>query len=175
MMKKTVMAFVAGMALASSVYAESAPGDRKFLGLEVGAGMVQGNTLVDFNHEGTAVEFGIRLGAQTDEWRTTFAFDYFDSSDDDQNVEKLIATVDYFIYNSGGETSVRPYVGINLGYANYESSFIDSSGFLYGGQAGVVVGITPQIDLDISYRYSLSEMDEMDHIGSVMFGINYLF
>lgn len=175
MMKKTVVALVAGMALANSVYAESAPGDRKFLGLEIGAGMVQGDTFTELNHDGNAVEYGIRLGAQTDEWRTTFAFDYFDSSDDDQNVEKFIGTVDYFIYNSGGDISVRPFIGVNIGYANYESTAIDDSGFLYGGQAGVVIGITPQIDLDISYRYSLSEMDVMDHAGSVMFGFNYLF
>ena len=174
-MKRTVAALLAGMALGSVVYAESAPGDRKFIGLEVGAGQVQGDTLVAPNHDGNAVEYGVRLGAQTDEWRTMFVFDYFDSSDDDQNVEKGLLTVDYFVYNSGTEMSVRPFIGINIGYANYESTFFDDSGFLYGGQVGVVVGITPQIDLDLSYRYSLSEMDIMDHTSSFTFGFNYLF
>jgi len=175
MMKKTVVALIAGMALGSSVYAESAPGDNKFLGLEVGAATVQGDTFTELGHDGDAVEYGVRLGAQTEEWRTMFTFDYFDSSDDDQNVEKGLLTVDYFIYNSGTEMSVRPFIGLNIGYANYESTAIDDSGFLYGGQAGVVIGITPQIDLDISYRYSLSEMDVMDHTGSIVFGFNYLF
>jgi hypothetical protein len=174
-MKKTVAVLLAGMVLGSTAYAESAPGDRKFIGLEVGAGSVQGDTLSEPNHEGDTVEYGIRLGAQTEEWRTMFVFDYFDSSDDDQNVEKGLVTVDYFFYNSGGEVSVRPFIGVNLGYANYESTFFDDSGFLYGGQAGVVVGITPQIDLDLSYRYSLSEMNIMDHSNSFTFGFNYLF
>ena len=174
-MKRTVVALLAGMALGSAVYAESAPGDRKFIGLEVGAGQVQGDTLFAPNHDGDAVEYGVRLGAQTEEWRTMFIFDYFDSSDDDQSVEKGLLTVDYFIYNSGTEMSIRPFIGINVGYANYESTFFDDSGFLYGGQAGVVIGITPQIDLDLSYRYSLSEMDVMDHTSSFTFGFNYLF
>jgi len=175
MLKKTGIALLAGMALASSVYAESAPGDRKFIGLEVGAGTVQGDRLYQSNHDGDAVEYGVRLGAQTEEWRTMFVFDYFDSSDDDQNVEKGLVTVDYFFYNSGSEMAVRPFIGVNIGYANYESTGVDDSGFLYGGQAGVVIGITPQVDLDLSYRYSLSEMDVMDHTASFTFGINYLF
>lgn len=174
-MKRTVTALLTGMVLTSAVYAESAPGDRKFIGLEVGAGQVQGDTLFAPNHDGDAVEYGVRLGSQTEEWRTTFLFDYFDSSDDDQSVEKGLLTIDYFIYNSGTEMSVRPFIGLNVGYANYESTFFDDSGFLYGGQAGVVIGITPQIDLDLSYRYSLSEMDVMDHTSSFTFGFNYLF
>ena len=174
-MKKIVISLLAGMTLGSALYAESAPGDRKFIGLEVGAGAVQGNTLAEPNHEGNAVEYGVRLGAQTEEWRTTFIFDYFDSSDDDQNVEKGLVAVDYFFYNSGTDMSVRPFIGVNLGYANYESTYFDDSGFLYGGQVGVVVGITPQIDLDLSYRYSLSEMNVMDHTSSFTFGFNYLF
>ena len=175
MIRKIGLAILTGITLVSTAYAESAPGDKKFLGLEVGAGTVQGNTFTELNHEGSAVEYGVRLGAQTEEWRTMFTFDYFDSSDDDQNVEKLMITVDYFLYNSGGEVSVRPFIGLNAGYANYESTAFDESGLLYGGQAGVVIGITPQIDIDLSYRYSLSEMDSMDHAGTIMFGINYLF
>jgi opacity protein-like surface antigen len=175
MMKKTAVALLTGMTLTSMVYAESSPGDRKFIGLEIGAGSVQGDTIGAPNHEGDAVEYGIRLGAQTNEWRTTFLFDYFDSSDDDQNVEKGLLTVDYFFYNSGTEMNVRPFIGVNLGYANYESTFFDDSGFLYGGQAGIVIGITPDIDIDLSYRYSLSEIDVMDHAASFTFGVNYLF
>jgi hypothetical protein len=174
-MKKTMTALLTGMVLTSTIYAESAPGDRKFIGLEVGAGSVQGDTLIEPNHEGDTVEYGVRLGAQTDEWRTTFIFDYFDSSDDDQNVEKGLIAVDYFFYNDGGNSVVRPFIGVNVGYANYESTYFDDSGFLYGGQVGIVIGITSQIDLDLSYRYSLSEMDIMDHASSFTFGINYLF
>jgi len=174
-MKKTVAALLAGMALGSAVYADSAPGDRKFIGVEFGAATVQGDTLYAPDHDGDAIEYGIRIGAQSDEWRTTFLFDYFDSSDDDQNVEKGLLTVDYFIYNDQAQLNVRPFIGLNIGYANYESTFFDDSGFLYGGQAGVVIGITPEIDLDLSFRYSLSEMDIMDHTSSFTFGFNYLF
>jgi len=174
-MKKTVAIMLAGMALGSAVYAESAPGDKKFIGLEVGAGAVQGDKMYASNYDGDEIEYGIRLGAQTDEWRTMFVFDYFDSSDDDQNVEKGLLTVDYFINSGATEMRIKPFVGVNIGYANYESTGVDDSGFLYGGQAGVVIGVAPEIDLDLSYRYSLSEMDVMDHASSFTFGFNYLF
>ena len=173
MMKKWLGGMMA-LALATGVYADELGTSQRFIGLEIGAGQVQGDTLVEPGHEGDAVEYGLRIGAQDGQWRTTFLFDYFDSSDDDQNVEKGMLTVDYFFLDSMAN-SVRPFIGINLGYANYESTFFDDSGVLYGGQVGVVVGLTESIDLDIAYRYSLSEIDIMDHSSEIMFGVNYLF
>ncbi len=175
MMKKTVVALLAGLALGNTLYADSAPGDKKFLGLEVGAAEVQGDTYSELNKKGNTAEFGIRLGAQTDDWRTTFVYDYYNSSSDDQKVNKGLAMIDYFFYNSGSEVSVRPFIGLNVGYANYQSTAIDVSGVMYGGQAGIVIGITPQIDLDLGYRYSLTQINEVDHLSSVVFGFNYLF
>ena len=175
MIKKTVVALLAGMALGNTVYAGSAPGDKKFLGLEVGATEVQGDTYSELSKKSNTVSYGISLGAQTEEWRTTFVYNYYNNSSDDQKVNKGLALVDYFFYNSGSEMSIRPYIGLNLGYANYQSTVIDVSGILYGGQVGIVMGITPQVDMSISFRYSLTEMEEVDHMGDIMFGVNYLF
>jgi opacity protein-like surface antigen len=72
-------------------------------------------------------------------------------------------------------TSFSPYIGANVGFANYESSFVESDGLIYGGQAGFVVGATENIDIDLGYRYSLSETEELDHIGSFIFAVNYLY
>ncbi len=58
----------------------------------------------------------------------------------------------------------------------YESTFVDESDFLYGGQLGVVVNVAEQIDIDLSYRYSLTyESIAMDHVGVLMLGVNYLY
>jgi opacity protein-like surface antigen len=119
------------------------------------------------------VEFGVRIGAQNGQWRTMFIFDYYDSSDNDQNVEQGYLALDYFVFEN--ESKFKPYIGVNIGYANYESTYVDDSGFLYGGQAGILFGVTETIDMDISYRYSLSDADAFDHIGSIIFGVNYLF
>ncbi len=172
-MKKQLLTGLSAILLASGAYADELGSSLRFIGLEIGAGQVQGKTLTEPGHEGDAIEYGIRIGAQDGQWRTTFLFDYFDSSDDDQNVEKGMLTVDYFFLEES--STVRPFIGVNLGYANYESTFVDDSGILYGGQVGIVVGLTENIDLDLSFRYSLSEIDVMDHSSEIMLGVNYLF
>ena len=76
---------------------------------------------------------------------------------------------------------MKPYIGANIGYMNYESDHadpamqIDESWFLYGAQAGFTVGIMDSIDLDIMYRYSFTDPAGTDHIESVVFGINYIY
>ncbi len=181
MVKKIAIAFFS-MVLSSTLYAENISESSTFIGLEVGYAEVQGDVgyllgdmaVIQPNFVGDYdVEFGIKIGAQRDQWRTTFIFDYYDSADNDQNVEKGYLTIDYFVLEK--ESAVRPYIGLNVGYASYESTFVEDSGFLYGAQAGIVLGIAEMVNLDLGYRYSLSDADALDHIGSAVFGINYIF
>ena len=174
-------------ALGSSLYAGEFSNTQGFIGVEVGAATVQGDIFrpmlggdfyLDKDHDGDAVEYGIRLGAQSDEWRTTILYDYYDSGrSDDQNIEKGFLLLDYFFYNgdAGNEYAFRPFIGVNVGYINYESTLIDEDGFVYGAQAGFAVNVAESIDLDLSYRYSLSDCDPVDHMGSIVFGVNYLY
>ena len=182
MVKKMAIAFLC-VALGSTLYArDDITESNTFVGLEVGYAEVQGDVghmiddmaIIEPNFVGDyAVEFGIRIGAQRDQWRTTFIFDYYDSEDNDQNVEKGYLTIDYFVLEK--ESAIRPYIGLNVGYASYESSYVEDSGFLYGAQAGIVANVAEMINIDLGYRYSLSDADALDHIGSVVFGINYIF
>jgi len=182
MMKKLAVTLLC-MTLGSTLYAsEDIFTSKTFIGLEVGYAEVQGavghmdddTVVIDPNFVGDYdVEFGFRIGAQNDQWRTTFIFDYYDSSDNDQNIEKGYLTLDYFILEK--ESAVRPYIGVNVGYANYESSYVEDSGILYGAQAGIVLEVAEMINMDLGYRYSLSDIDTLDHIGSVVFGVHYIF
>ncbi len=131
---------------------------------------------------GTDVEIGIRIGAQNETWRTMLIWDHFDSSDDNQNYEKGLFELDYYLFTSQFNTvSFRPYIGLNLGYMNYESDAggagddISESGFLYGGQAGFTVDLMDTVDLDVMYRYSLTDAAHTDHIESFVVGINYIY
>jgi len=173
MIKNTLVAVAACVVLGSAVCAEDAQG---FVGVEVGQGYVKGDTYTEARHEGDAVMYGLRIGAQSNEWRTTFVFNYFNSDSDDQNVEKGMLSLDYFfLYGSQMQMEFRPFIGMNLGYANYESTGIDSSDFIYGAQTGIVVNLTDQLDLDLSYRYSLSASDVFDSQSGIIFGVNYLY
>ncbi|MBD3790502.1 MAG: outer membrane beta-barrel protein [Campylobacterales bacterium] len=174
MVKKVTIALLC-MTLGSSLQARDISTGEKFLGLEVGAAQIQADTLSELDHEGSSAEFGFRLGVQNEDWRTTLIFDYFDSSDDDQNYEKGMVTVDYYFMGSDNQQTINPYIGLNIGYMNYESTYIDESGFLYGGQVGVTLEVIDNVDIDLGYRYSLTDADQTDHIGSVVLGINYLY
>ena len=158
--------------LGSSLYADESKG---FMGLEIGYGAVDADIFTGEKHKGEATEYGVRIGAQADEWRTMFVFDYFNSDDDDQTVEKGFLMVDYFFLDSDIDTVVKPYIGANVGYANYESTLVDESGLLYGGQLGVVMSAGESIDVDLSYRYSLGQVDAVNNMSSITFGINYLY
>jgi len=183
-MKKITVSTLSVILLASMLQAESlSDGSVGFIGIEVGntqlraskyMNIYDGDTYNAF-YEGSGVDIGLKLGAQNEEWRTTLALNYYDNEDEDQNYEKASIMIDYFLVNS--ETSgmnIKPYIGANLGYMGYESTFIDESDLVYGGQAGIVLN-TAMIDFDLSYRYSLYNGEQADTMGTIMFGANYLF
>ena len=175
MIKKLAMVLI-GTLIGTAAYAGNYDSSTKgFIGLEVGSSTVDAERLGGVFHQGNAVEYGLRFGAQSDEWRATFAFDYFDSSSDDQNVEKGLLMVDYFFFSSDSAYNLRPFIGGNVGLINYESTGVDETDFIYGGQAGIIVGIGESVDLDLSYRYSLSGSARVNNLGSIVFGLNYLY
>jgi len=189
MMKKMAIALLCTV-LGTTLYArEDISVSKPFIGLEIGYATVQGDVGGFFpgdvvrDYEGSDIEYGIRLGAQKEDWRTTLTFNYFDGTNDgyEQNYEKGLVSFDYFVINDK-ESGLKPYIGLNVGYANYESTNdIDMSGFVYGVQAGIVLNVAEKIDLDLMYRYTLSNATQedhdasLDHIGSIVFGVNYIF
>lgn len=177
---------ITGFVLAFGAFATAGDNTQKiseesevFIGVEIGGTMLQGDTggiLGESNHEGDGVSLGLRLGAQNAMWRSMVVFDYFNSSKDDQNYERLMIQVDYYVLATQFQaTAFRPYVGVNGGYMNYESYSIDESGFTYGGQLGFTASVTKNIDLDLALRYSIATPDEIDNVGNVAVGINYLY
>ncbi|GEM_PF-493017 len=184
MIRKVLFSGIASMLLVQGAYAENetyTSGER-ILGIEVGSSLIQADTCysgincglpgLESDHEGRDVEYGLRIGAQENEWRTFLAASYFDSSDDDQQYFKGFIEVDYFISH---ETDFKPYIGLNLGYISYSSTAVDEGGFLYGGQAGIAYRLNQHIELDLSYRYSFVANDSIDHLEGIMFGFNYLY
>ena len=171
MVKKIGMALLC-VALGTTVYARDISESQKFIGVEVSITEVQGEQPGDKSDD---VSYGVRVGAKNEQWRTMFTLNYFDSGE--HNVEKLFLSVDYFFLKTDfmDNYALQPYLGINAGYMNYESTGIDADGFLYGMQGGVVLDVTEDIGFDLGYRYSLSNADELDHTGDVVFGLNYRY
>jgi len=179
MVKQIVVSCMA-MVLGTSLYAKDFSVSERILGLEIGGAKIQADTggLIggELDHDGSDVEYGIRIGAQMNEWRTLLIVDYFDSSDDDQNYEKGMITLDYMFMNSEERIEgFQPYIGLNIGYMNYESTDIDEDGLLYGGQVGFSYRFTETFGVDLSYRYSLVDADSVDHMESFVLGLNYIY
>jgi hypothetical protein len=179
MMKKWMVVLSGFTIMASTVVASESFSSDKFIGVEVGSTQLQGDIggiLAVADNKVTGIEYGLKIGAQKNIWRTTLSLDFFDK--EDQNTEKFIGTFDYFFLQNDDmkkRMTIDPYFGINVGYVNYESTGIDESGVLYGGQAGIVVHMVDSLDVDLSYRYSLSSLDSLDHSGSVTLGLNYFY
>ncbi|QOR62320.1 outer membrane beta-barrel protein [Sulfurovum sp. ST-21] len=179
-MLKKVMVSCFAMVLGTSLHAKDFSVSEKIIGIEIGAASIQADTngylFGEPEHDGSDVEYGLRIGAQMNEWRTLLVLDYFDSKDDDQNYEKFMITVDNMFNNTEKDVKgLQPYIGLNIGYMNYESTNINESGFLYGGQAGLFYRVTDNVGVDVSYRYSLTDADRTDHIASFVMGINYIY
>jgi len=182
MLKKVALSLLIGAAVGSTLYAGDnegiSTGDR-ILGIEVGGSTIKADTnfspvndIAEYGHESTDVEFGLRLGAEKEDWRTLLVANYFDNSDDDQKYWKGLLEIDYYLTNASG---LKPYIGLNVGYMNYESTNIDESGLIYGGQAGVQYRVVENIEIDLMYRYSIGDIDQVDNIGSFIFGLSYVF
>ncbi len=171
MVKKIAMTLLSTV-LSSSLYAGSMAQSEKFVGIEAGPAKVQGDSV---RGDETGIEFGLRVGAQLDQWRSMVLLNYFDEGD--HNTEKLMVSVDYFIFDTQeGGRYFNPYLGANMGYASYEVSYQeDTDAFLYGAQFGFVSEIMDSLDIDVGYRYSLAGADEFDHMGTAFVGLNYLY
>lgn len=184
MVKKIAMGILA-VALTGSLYAENYSVGQTFVGLEVGSTKLDRNVLVDPEPTSdSSIEYGFRLGAQNDEWRTTVLYTYYNDEDSvyEDTMHKGSLNLDYFIWSTDANgMSIKPFIGGHVGYMSYELSdddtiTADESGVFYGGQAGVSLAIGEVVELDLSYRYSLTNLDSsLDNTGSIVFGLNYFY
>ncbi len=195
MVKKIAITLLC-IVLGSSLYARDDISQSKpFIGLEIGYATLNADASNYFSpfvypgYESSDIEYGFRIGAQKDDWRTMLIFNYFDTENDDysQNYYKGFLSLDYlFSVSDGEEKAFKPYLGLNIGYISYETgdtpNKLDASGFIYGAQAGFIFSVSEKIDIDLMYRYSLGyditddlDIERVDNIGSVILGINYLY
>jgi len=158
----------------------------------------------------SVIEYGFRVGAEKENWRTTLLYTYYNNEDGglEETMHKGSMLLDYFIWSSGTtEYNVKPYLGAHVGYMSYTASgpvdlgngelasatWADDSGLFYGGQAGIAMTMSEVIQLDLSYKYSLTTLDsievplplvsgqptravtELDNMGSIAFSINYFY
>jgi len=157
--------------------AEDSFSSERFIGIEVGYSAADTTSAIQTKSTTKDVEYGFRVGAQNEEWRTTFSINFY--GDKEKEYKRAMLDFDRFVWTSLYEIDnivFKPYLGGHLGYVNYtDEGGIDESGFLYGAQAGLAWNVLDEVDFDVSYRYSVSNLSYLDNLSSFAFGANYIY
>lgn len=214
MVKKIAVACLC-VALGSSLSAREETYSKTFIGLELEGTKIDSSTQVYLNDatmppfesgNDYVGEYGFNIGVEDEEWRTTFLYTYFNNDNEgaEETMNKGSLLVDYFIWTSvGSDYEVKPYIGAHIGYMSYEltadlgygdqMTLADESGMFYGGQAGVAMSVSESVGLDLSYKYSVSNLTDipadftnangdtlnfessLDNMSSIAFSIKYFY
>jgi len=124
------------------------------------------------NNSNRETTLGIRYGKQTVEWRTMFS--YFKNS----NYRTFSLEVDKILMDKMFDMpEIRPYLGFSLGSIKYEENGLtDTSGYFYGGNLGLIIYATDNIDADLSYHYyKVEEFDALDDIQGATLALHYFY
>jgi opacity protein-like surface antigen len=158
--------------------AKDAFSSERFLGIEVGYSTLETDNIIGNKESDSNIEYGFKIGAQNEEWRTTVALNFF--QDKKKKYQQAKLSFDYFVWNSLYKTDdivFKPYLGGHIGWMNYtnEGGNTESSGMLYGAQAGLAWNVLNEVDFDLSYKYSKTSIKDVDSLSGVVFGLNYIY
>jgi len=167
--------FLAILLLLTFSEAKDSFSSERLLGIEVGyAGSdYQVNSVQTSNK---AIELGFRIGAQNRDWRTTFIGNV--ARDTHQKYQKAMITFDKFVWQSLYEKDnivFKPYLGGHIGWIKNTADNLTENGLLYGGEAGLVWNVLKEVDFDFGYRYSVTNLDNLDSLDAVTLGVNYIY
>jgi len=148
----------------------------RLLGIEVGYGNVN-TTTGGASNTYKDPEYGFRIGAQNEEWRTTLSANFMRT--DGMNYKRVMLQFDRFVWASlykRDNIIFKPYLGGHIGWMKYTDDLsVKDNGMVYGAQAGVTWNVLNEVDFDLGYRYSVTDMKTIDSIGSLTFGMNYIY
>jgi len=158
--------------------AKDAFSSERFLGIEVGYTTLESNNIIGIKESNPDIEYGFKIGAQNMEWRTTVDLNFF--KDKKKKYQQARLSFDYFVWNSLYETDdivFKPYLGTHIGWMNYtnEVGAVESSGMLYGGQAGLAWNVLNEVDFDLSYKYSKTNIKDVESLNGFVLGLNYIY
>jgi len=175
MLKKT---FILILLIFISLEAKDEFSSERFIGIEVGYSTLEGQNSIGLSEANKDIEYGFKLGAQNKEWRTTVDLNFF--KDKKKKYQQARLSFDYFFWNSlykSDDVVFKPYIGTHIGWMKYtdELGNTSSSGLLYGGQAGLAWNVLNEVDFDLSYKYSQTNIKNVDNVSGFVLGLNYLY
>ena len=148
----------------------------RLLGIEVGYTGSETKDAIGLNENIKSVEFGFRLGAQNKDWRTILIGDMSNSKG--HKIQKAVISFDKFVWQSLYKTDdivFKPYLSGHIGYLKHTTNNISEKGMLYGVGAGVAWNVLDEVDFDLGYRYSFTNLANLDSLSTMTFGVNYIY
>ena len=148
----------------------------RLLGIEVGYTGVDTKDAIGLQQTTRGVEFGFRMGAQNKDWRTILTGDM--SNSDGHKIQKALISFDKFVWQSlykKDDIIFKPYLSGHIGYLKHLTDNISEKGMLYGGGLGVAWNVLNEVDFDLGYRYSFTNLDNLDSLSTMTFGVNYIY
>ena len=129
--------------------------------------------------ETTTPTVGVRYGLQSNNIRTSIAYDYGKSSDDSYHM--LLMQIDTGVLTYAfAHSNFKPYLGASIGLIQHNNKKNTASprdrGYLYGVNTGVTYIVNDAIDLDLGYRFLKTEkLNNLDSINDLTFAMHYFY
>jgi len=187
--------------LFSSLFAADEIEQFPFIGVTVSTHTIDIHSRDNFSND--EVIAGIRYGQQTLRWRTMFTYEFEQNGYKSFVVEiDRILKDDLFGITkirpyAGVSLGTISYVNDNLAFdingtqkdesaqkdkngektsEESESESMDTSGYFYGLNLGLIVYITDNIDMDIGYHYyDVQDFEGMNEIQGLTFSLHYFY
>jgi opacity protein-like surface antigen len=148
----------------------------RLLGIEVGYAGLETKDAIGLDESINNVEFGFRIGAQNKEWRTSIIGNM--SNSNGHETQKAMISFDKFVWQSlykKDDIVFKPYLSGHLGWIKHTADNLSENGMLYGGGAGVSWNVLDEVDFDLGYRYSITNLDNLDNFDAITLGVNYIY
>lgn len=148
----------------------------RLLGIEVGYAGLETKDSIGLDENTKNVEFGFRLGAQNKDWRTTLIGNM--SSSNGHKYQKAMLTFDKFVWQSlykKDNIVFKPYLNGHIGWIKHTADNLSENGMLYGAGAGLVWNVLDEVDFDLGYKYSITDLDSLESLDAVTLGVNYIY
>ncbi len=148
----------------------------RLLGIEVGYTGSETKDAIGLTQNDRNVEFGFRIGAQNKDWRTIVTGDM--SNSNGHKIQKALISFDKFVWQSlykKDDIVFKPYLSGHIGYLNHTANNMSEKGMFYGVGAGVAWNVLDEVDFDLGYRYSFTDLANLDNLSTMTFGVNYIY
>jgi len=157
------------------------------LGAQTIAGLELGASKGDWNsNKGDWEEnFGVRLGVETDTTRIYGAYNYVKNEIDTAPIEiqSHSATLNIEAKAESYHDMLIPFIGAHIGaiYSELETlgQSDDTTDVIYGLQAGVLIDMNQNMNLEVGYKHSKVNTDENsqnpDNLQTVYMAVNLKF